>query len=122
LASVFALDTAALSVTSSVVITPTPRPATMAGQAFAGHAFELDIDPAVAVTATIRYSAADIRVASDPGALALWRWTGAAWEPACAEPARDAAGRTLTARLCQPGAYALFAPSHQLILPFMAKE
>jgi hypothetical protein len=42
---------------------------------------------------------------------------------ACGGPAaHDEAARTLTVGLCGPGAYALFAPTQQLLLPWIAKE
>jgi hypothetical protein len=91
----------------------------MPGFAFTGHAFELAADPSVAVTVTLRYSAADLRLASAPAALALGRWTGSGWAAVeCGDPAvHDPAARTFTVSLCGPGAYALFAPTHQLLRP-----
>jgi hypothetical protein len=50
-----------------------------------------------------------------------WRWTEGGWAAMeCGGLAvHDVAARTLTLGLCQPGAYSLFAPGHQVLMPFV---
>ncbi len=124
LPTTFQLDASALSTTSSVAITPTPRLHTLAGWAFSGHGFELKLEQSLPVTTTIRYSAADVRLARDLAALEVWRWSGTTWEAAaCAGPAvHTPATQTISVGLCQSGSYGLFAPTNQLFLPIVATQ
>jgi hypothetical protein len=122
------------AVTQTTTLTVTP---TLGGQrsglAFTGHAFELTASQAGAivpnfsfsrpVTATLRYSDADIRVIADEQELKLWQSTGSGWQDAAqscvpaATYARDVTSNTLSVGICRSGAFALFGPTHQVFLP-----
>ena len=77
-----------MAVTSTLTVTPTLAYGA-GGNAFAGHAFELDLSPVgvfnqsvnfnLPVTVTIQYSLVDVDVVSDVDLLGLYWWDGAAW-------------------------------------------
>jgi hypothetical protein len=77
------------------------------------------------MTVTINYSAADVWTISDKAALALQRWNGSTWTDAgatCAPPTpyhRDLKARVLRVAICQPGRYALFGSTRQVMLPLL---
>lgn len=110
-----------------------------AGRAFAGHAFSLlayrdgrRVEPGVefgaAVSVTIRYTAADVRLLRPGAEPELGRSIEGAWTAAGADcpgagPARvDGTRRVVTAALCRTGAYGLFGPTRQLFLPLAGRR
>jgi hypothetical protein len=137
LPTILTFPAGAVTQTTSLTVTPTlggQRP----GYAFAGHAFDLTASQTGAivpnfsfsqpVTATIRYSDADIRVIADEQELILWQWIGSGWQDAAqscvpaATYARDVARNTLSVGVCRSGAFALFGPTHQIYLPLAPRD
>jgi hypothetical protein len=129
-------DIPAQAVTTTTTLKVTPIPETgRTGIAFAGHAFEVAAlqngAPLPAfkfttpMTVTIRYSAADVWTVSDKGALVLQRWNGSTWEDAgatCTPSSRynrNVSTKTLQVAICQPGRYALFGSTKQVMLPLL---
>jgi LVIVD repeat len=75
------------------------------------------------ITLTMRYSDADVRAVSDEGKLTLRWWNGGAWVDAvgtCVRASayhRDTTSNTIGVPICRVGRYALFGPTHQVVLP-----
>jgi hypothetical protein len=100
----------------------------ISGMAFAGHAFELlahTLTFPSPVTATVEFSQADIAVISEPEGLALLYYSQDGWMEAahtCPDPGNttlDLEIGYLRLEVCRTGRYALFGPSHQVVLPFI---
>jgi hypothetical protein len=117
------------AVTSTLALTLTPTIAAGGpGWTTAGHAFDLAASQdggvlltfAAPLTATIRYSAADLRLVADESQLELRWWDGEEWqdvEATCGPVALNTAANSLRAPLCRAGRYALFGPTNSVYLP-----
>jgi hypothetical protein len=126
----FEIPPGIFSQAAQVVVTPTVG-AGLPGWAFTGHAFDLAaqnsqgpvMEFSAPVPVTIAYSDFDIRSVIDESKLALYRWNGSAWTEAsafCSPTAtytRDPAANRLTLPICQTGKYALYGPTHAILLP-----
>ena len=126
----------AVTETTTIMLTPTLASAD-AGLTFAGHAFDsmvyqngnaqANFTFGAPVTATIHYSELDMRLVSDENELALRWWNANGWLDATTTctPAstyiRDIANNTLSIPICHLGRYALFGPTNQLFLPYVAR-
>jgi hypothetical protein len=110
--------------TATMHITPTVGPGMMPW-AFAGHAFEVELESAspIAAVVTVNYRPSEVRAVSDLGQLMLRRWDGTAWQDAAAScsPAslytRNLAASTLSIPICEAGRYALFGPTNRVFSP-----
>ncbi len=117
------------AVTRTLALTLTPTIAAGGpGWTTAGHAFDLAASQdnsalltfAAPLTATIRYSAADLRLVVDESQLQLRWWDGDEWqdvETTCGSVALNTTANSLRAPLCRAGRYALFGPTNQIYLP-----
>jgi hypothetical protein len=129
----------ALAQNMTMVLTPTLTTGGL-GMAFTGHAFELmayhdaapqgDLAFDAPVGVTIRYSDADVGVVIDEQELMLTRWqtdenvwvdAAATCDPA-ADYSRDVAANTISVTICQPGRYALFGATNQLLIPIIVQD
>jgi Tol biopolymer transport system component len=127
------------AVTETLTLSLTPTYATpIAGSAFTGHAFELEISRegipqpdfafSLPVTISIQYSAADERLVYDKEGLLLMRLSSTTWQDSAftCDPAlpyqRDTAARVLALPICRTGTMALFGPTHQVRLPLIFRN
>lgn len=126
----FTIDGSALALPATLHITPTIGPA-VTPWAFAGHAFELQLEGSTTgqpfARVTLAYRSSEVRVVSDESRLTLRRWDGSAWQDAtttCTPSAgytRNLNANTLSITLCQNGRYALFGPTNRLYFPAIAR-
>ncbi len=137
LPTTFDIPPGGVAVTSTLTVTPTLAYGA-GGNAFAGHAFELDLSPVgvfnqsvnfnLPVTVTIQYSLVDVDVVSDVDLLGLYWWDGAAWihaQDTCQPDAsadHDKLARQLAVGICSTGKYALFGPTNAVYLPYAGRE
>jgi len=126
----FQISPGAFSQPAQVIVTPTVGMG-LPAWAFIGHAFTLAaqdsqvpiLDFRAPVTLTITYTDFDIRFVTDESQLILYRWTGNGWVDAIAtcSPAsaytRDLTANQISLPICRPGQYALYGPTHALLLP-----
>jgi hypothetical protein len=90
---------------------------------------QIDLAFGAPVAVTIRYSDADVAVVIDEQELMLAQWQADenAWVDAATtcEPAanysRDVATNTISVAICQPGRYALFGATNQLLIPIIVQ-
>jgi hypothetical protein len=123
-----------ISTTAVAYVTPTLASGFF-GADFAGHAFELFVDPGfsnnpqeyftVPVSVTIQYSLEDAAGITDTTRLALYRLDGSGWTEADASclPASSPIVQepgVFKGAICQQGLFALLGPSHSLALPFLS--
>jgi hypothetical protein len=129
----FTFPAGLVSATTTATITPTLAEPFF-GMDFAGHAFELALQPGVEtaqvmtftapVSVAIQYSLADTAVITDSLLLALYRQEGDAWvksQDTCSvnpTPVPVEAG-VFQAAICQAGRYALFGPTYGIALPLV---
>jgi hypothetical protein len=135
LPTTLAFPSSAFSQTVTIGLTPTVAyPPAQFG--FTGHAFELaanhdgtsvnDLTFQMPVSVTIHYSDDDVRIIRDESALALWRWSGQVWIAATQTclPAstyqREIDQNILSVPICRVGRYALFGPTHSVLLPIIS--
>jgi hypothetical protein len=129
----FTFPAGLVSATTTATVTPTLA-YPFFGMDFAGHAFELALQPGVEtaqvmtftapVSVAIQYSLADTAVITDSLLLALYRQEGDAWvksQDTCSvnpTPVPVEAG-VFQAAICQTGRYALFGPTYGIALPLV---
>ena len=133
------LDFPADAVTQNTTLVLTPTMASGGpGLAFTGHAFELEayqggvLQPgftfSAPMTITISYSDYDVRVVTDESELALYWWTGSAWQDAeeTCSPAstyvRDTGNNVLSVPVCHLSKFGLLGPTHNIYLPLIMRN
>jgi len=137
LATVIEFPAGAVTEETTLVLTPTMA-SRGAGYAFTGHAFDLaawqsglplaNLAFSTAVTVTIGYSVADVRLVADKTKLALMEWTGGEWREVAqicgGEPTQTSESGILTFRvpICETGQFALFGPTRQAYLPLILHD
>jgi len=126
----FQIPPGAFSQPVQVIVTPIVG-SKLLGQVFTGHAFDLSaqdgqgpiLDFGAPVTLTITYTNFDIRSVIDESKLVYYRWDGSGWVDAAATCtpvsvyARDPTANQITLPICQPGKYALYGPTHAILMP-----
>jgi hypothetical protein len=112
-----------VAITATAHLTPT-MVASITGQTFAFHAFDLDFPAAescaVPVELAVTYSELDQAAVSDPAGVALWRFEPGGWvQIAGGVVSTIGDDFMLEVEICQPGRYALFGPSNLVFLPLI---